>query len=72
MHVHICQLYRSAGVQRYVAAAEQGAGVYFDPVEPSAAAAQLRALPGGDGAEVQSSAQTRVQTGAQADEGPVS
>ena len=72
VHVHICPLYRSAGVQRYVAAAEQGAGVYFDPVEPSAAAAQLRALPGGDGAEVQSSAQTRVQTGAQADEGPVS
>ena len=48
MHVHICPLYRSAGVQRYVAAAEQGAGVYFDPVDPAVAARQLRSLPGSD------------------------
>lgn len=49
VHVHICPLYRSPGVQRYVAAAEQGGGVYFDPVVPEDAAAQLRAL-GGTGA----------------------
>jgi len=48
VHVHICPLYRSAGVQRYVAAAEQGAGVYFDPVDPAVAARQLRSLPGSD------------------------
>lgn len=46
VHVHICPLYRSAGVQRYVAAAEQGAGVYFDPIVPEVAAEQLRRLPG--------------------------
>lgn len=46
VHVHICPLYRSPGVQRYVAAAEQGSGVYFDPVTPEDAAAGLRSLPG--------------------------
>lgn len=61
VHVHICPLYRSAGVQRYVAAAEQGAGVYFDPVDPSAAAAQLRALPGGDVATAQAGVQTEQE-----------
>lgn len=46
VHFHICPLYRSPGVQRYVASAEQGGGVYFDPIVPADAAAQLRALPG--------------------------
>ena len=46
VHVHVAPLHRSKGVQRYVAAAEQGGGVYFDPVTPTDAAAQLRALPG--------------------------
>lgn len=46
VHVHICPLYRAPGVQRYVAAAEQGGGVFFDPVEPAEAAARLRDLPG--------------------------
>ncbi len=46
LHVHIEPLYRSAGVQRYVAAAEQGAGIYFDPIDPAEAAATLRDLPG--------------------------
>ena len=72
VHVHICPLYRSAGVQRYVAAAEQGAGVYFDPVEPSAAAAQLRALPGGDGAEVRATLQSTAQATAQTGREPIS
>ena len=35
-----------ARVQRYVAAAEQGGGVYFNPVPPEDAAARLRGLPG--------------------------
>lgn len=46
VHVHVNPLYRAPGVQRYVASAEQGGGVYFDPVVPEDAAAQLRALPG--------------------------
>jgi len=46
LHVHIAPLLRSAGTSRFVAAGELGSGVYFNPVEPTAAAAQLRALPG--------------------------
>jgi len=46
VHVHVCPLNRAAGVARYVAAAEQGGGVWFDPVLPEEAAARLRALPG--------------------------
>lgn len=46
VHVHICPVYRSPGVERYVAAAEQGAGVYFDPIVPETAAAELRSLGG--------------------------
>lgn len=46
MWVTIAPLLRAPGVQRYVAAAEIGGGIYFNPVEPAAAAAALRALPG--------------------------
>jgi UDPglucose--hexose-1-phosphate uridylyltransferase len=46
VHVHVAPLYRAAGVQRYVAAAEQGGGLYFNPVAPIDAAAALRSLPG--------------------------
>lgn len=46
VHVHIAPQLRSAGTPRYVAAAEVGAGVFFNPVVPEAAAAELRALPG--------------------------
>ena len=46
VHVHISPLYRRPGTQRYVAAAELGAGMYFNPVVPAEAAAELRALPG--------------------------
>jgi UDPglucose--hexose-1-phosphate uridylyltransferase len=46
VHLHVTPLYRSAGVQRYVAAAELGGGLYFNPVRPTDAAAALRDLPG--------------------------
>jgi UDPglucose--hexose-1-phosphate uridylyltransferase len=42
VHVHVVPLHRSPGVQRYVAAAEQGGGLYFNPVDPADAAARLR------------------------------
>lgn len=44
--VTIAPLLRAPGTQRYVAAAELGGGVYFNPVDPAQAAAALRALPG--------------------------
>lgn len=46
VHIHLTPLLRSSGVQRYVAAAELGAGIMFNPIEPRIAAAQLRDLPG--------------------------
>ena len=55
VHFHICPYYRSPGVPRFVASAELGGGLLFDPVEPRAAAATLReqpgAVPGGATAE---------------------
>jgi UDPglucose--hexose-1-phosphate uridylyltransferase len=46
LHLHITPLYRGPGVQRFVAAAELGGGLYFNPVDPRDAAAALRAMPG--------------------------
>lgn len=46
LHLHICPLYRAPGVQRFVASAELGGGLTFNPVQPVDAAAALRALPG--------------------------
>jgi UDPglucose--hexose-1-phosphate uridylyltransferase len=46
LHVHISPLNRAPGTQRFVAGAELGGGVYFNPVVPVDAAATLRALPG--------------------------
>lgn len=43
VHAHITPLWRAAGVPRFVAAAELGGGEYFNPVDPVAAAAALRA-----------------------------
>jgi UDPglucose--hexose-1-phosphate uridylyltransferase len=43
VHAHIAPLWRSAGVPRFVAAAELGAREYFNPVDPTDAAADLRA-----------------------------
>lgn len=42
LHVHIAPIWRSAGVPRFVAAAEVGSAVYFNPVDPRDAAAALR------------------------------
>lgn len=42
LHVHVTPLLRAPGVQRFVASAEQGAGVYLNPVPPEVAAENLR------------------------------
>ena len=42
LHAHVTPLYRGPGVARYVAAAELGSGVWFNPVEPADAAERLR------------------------------
>jgi UDPglucose--hexose-1-phosphate uridylyltransferase len=42
LHVHVAPLLRAAGTPRFVAAGELGSGVYFNPVAPEDAAAQLR------------------------------
>ena len=47
LHVHLAPLYRAAGTARFVAAAEQGGRVFYNPVDPELAAEQLRAA-GGD------------------------
>jgi UDPglucose--hexose-1-phosphate uridylyltransferase len=48
LHVHVAPVLRKPGTLRFVAAAEQGAGVFFNPVAPEDAAAALRAV-GADG-----------------------
>lgn len=42
VHAHIAPLRRAPGTTRFVAAAEQGAGILFNPVPPETAAAHLR------------------------------
>jgi UDPglucose--hexose-1-phosphate uridylyltransferase len=42
LHVEIVTPWRARNVMRYVAAGELGSGVYFDPVDPEAAAQALR------------------------------
>lgn len=42
IHLHLCPLWRSPGTARYVAAAELGGGVLFNPIDPAAAAGHLR------------------------------
>ncbi len=42
LHFHVTPILRAAGVQRFVAGAEQGAGVYLNPVPPEVAAENLR------------------------------
>jgi UDPglucose--hexose-1-phosphate uridylyltransferase len=46
LHLHVAPLLRGPGTSRFVAAAELGAGVYFNPVTPAVAAANLRACHG--------------------------
>ena len=43
VHAHITPIWRARGVPRFVAAAELGSDVFFNPVAPAAAAADLRA-----------------------------
>lgn len=42
LHLHLAPVVRGPGVIRHLAAAELGAGYFFDPVDPIEAAAQLR------------------------------
>jgi UDPglucose--hexose-1-phosphate uridylyltransferase len=42
LHLHLAPVLRGPGRIRHLAAAELGAGVFFDPVDPPEAAAQLR------------------------------
>ncbi len=42
LHLHLVPVLRAPGVRRHLASAELGAGVFFDPVDPQAAAEQLR------------------------------
>ncbi len=42
LHLHLAPAVRGPGRLRHLAAAELGAGVFFDPVDPPEAAAQLR------------------------------
>ena len=48
LHLHLAPVMRARGVRRHLAAAELGAGVFFDPVDPHEAAARLRS-PARDG-----------------------
>ncbi len=43
VHLHLAPIYRGPGTQRFVAAGELGSEVYFNPVDPERAAADLRA-----------------------------
>ncbi len=47
LHLHLAPALRSPGVDRHLAAAELGAGVFFDPVDPRQAAAHWRSPPSG-------------------------
>lgn len=42
LHLHLAPVLRGPGMIRHLAAAALGAGVFFDPVDPREAAAQLR------------------------------
>jgi UDPglucose--hexose-1-phosphate uridylyltransferase len=44
LHLHVAPVMRAPGVRRHLAAAEFGAGIFFDPVDPRQAAAQLRSV----------------------------
>ncbi len=45
LHLHLAPALRAPGVRRHLAAAEFGAGVFFNPVDPPQAAARLRSVP---------------------------
>jgi UDPglucose--hexose-1-phosphate uridylyltransferase len=46
LHVHLAPLLRAPGTPRFVAAGELGSGIFFNPVDPERAAADLRAVAG--------------------------
>jgi UDPglucose--hexose-1-phosphate uridylyltransferase len=46
LHLHLAPLLRGPGMIRHLAAAELGAGVFFDPVDPLTAAARLKTATG--------------------------
>jgi UDPglucose--hexose-1-phosphate uridylyltransferase len=46
LHLHLAPLLRGPGRIRHLAGAELGAGVFFDPVDPLAAAARLKTAAG--------------------------
>jgi UDPglucose--hexose-1-phosphate uridylyltransferase len=46
LHVHVAPVLRGPATPRFVAAGELGSGVFFNPVDPVAAASALRSLPG--------------------------
>ena len=45
LHLHLAPALRAPGTRRHLAAAELGAGVFFDPVDPCQAAAEWRSPP---------------------------
>jgi UDPglucose--hexose-1-phosphate uridylyltransferase len=45
LHLHLAPALRAPGLARHLASAELGAGVFFDPVDPRQAAAELRSPP---------------------------
>jgi len=47
LHVEIVTPWRAPGVGRYVAAGELGSGVFFNTIDPEAAARALRDVPEG-------------------------
>lgn len=47
LHLHLAPVLRAPGTIRHLAAAEVGAGVFFNPVDPPAAAAALRSAGAG-------------------------
>lgn len=51
LHLHLAPVLRAPGVKRHLAAAELGAGIFFDPVDPHEAAARLRSPATGSAAE---------------------
>jgi UDPglucose--hexose-1-phosphate uridylyltransferase len=46
LHLHLAPVLRGPGTIRHLASAELGAGIFFNPVDPLEAAAQLRASAG--------------------------
>ena len=44
VHVHVAPLHRAPGTPRFVAAGELGSGLFFNPVDPEQAAADLRSV----------------------------